>query len=95
MIAILSRTETSMTVCRRRQIQLKPALVAIGYQLRMLICFASRKIERHFAAFANVPCPDPLSRQHWEQLWKMDYPLLDDGANTHRGIENESRPRQS
>jgi hypothetical protein len=73
MIAILSPAEISIAVCSRLQIQLKPALVNIGYQLRVLIRAASCKIERHFAAFANVPCPDPLSRQEWEQLWKTDY----------------------
>jgi hypothetical protein len=60
MIAIFSPSEDS--------IAMKPTLVKIGYQLRVLIRAVSCKIERHFAAFASVPYDDPLSRQLWEQL---------------------------
>jgi hypothetical protein len=72
MIAIFSPAEDSIAVCNERQIQLtKPTLVYIGDQLRALIRAVSSKIERHFAAFASVPYHDPLTRQLWEQLWKI------------------------
>jgi hypothetical protein len=33
---------------------------------------ASDIIERRFAEFARVPYQNPLSRQQWEDLWKLN-----------------------
>jgi hypothetical protein len=71
MIATFNRAEDAITVDSRRELQfMTPTFVGIGYQLRALIRAGSCKIQRHFAAFADVPFHDPLSRQRWEQLWE-------------------------
>jgi hypothetical protein len=46
--------------------------VALGYQIRTAIRDMGGQIERHFAAFADVPYHDPLSRRQWEQLWEAE-----------------------
>lgn len=73
MIAIASTAEDSVAVDSRQQLQsMKPTLVALVYQLRVLIRAASCKIEYQFATFADVPYHGPLSRQQWEQLWRSE-----------------------
>ena len=73
MIAISSPAPESLAVDRHRQLPfITPILVAIGYQLGVLIRSASSKIERQFATFADVPYHDRLSRQQWEQLWRAE-----------------------
>jgi hypothetical protein len=42
-------------------------------EVRVLIRDVSCRIERRFAAFAEVPFHDPPSRQQWEQLWESDH----------------------
>jgi hypothetical protein len=64
----------------RLQQSIAPTLVAIGYQLEVLIRVASSKIERQFATFADLPYHDRLSRQRWEQLWRGDWSTYAHGA---------------
>jgi hypothetical protein len=73
MIAILNPGWHSLAVDSRRPLQFTRALlIAVGYQLGVLVRFASSKIERRFAIFADIPYHDRLSRQHWEQLWRAE-----------------------
>jgi hypothetical protein len=73
MIAIFSQGGNSLGVDRRRLSQFTRALiVAVGYQLVVLVRIASGKIERRFAIFADVPYHDRFSRQQWGQLWRAE-----------------------
>jgi hypothetical protein len=70
MIAIISQIEDWTAVDSCRQLQFTPTSVDFGYRLRGLIRTVSCNLERRFAAFADVPYHEPLSRQQWELLWK-------------------------
>lgn len=73
MTAIFSPAEDSLAVDSRQILQfITRIVVAIGYQLGVLIRVASGKIERQFAILADVPYHDRLSRQQWEQLWRAE-----------------------
>ena len=73
MIAIFSPGRYPPAVDSRQSLQFRRILVvAIGYQLGVLVRTASSKIERRFAIFADIPYHDSLSRQHWEQLWRAE-----------------------
>jgi hypothetical protein len=57
----------------RRPVQFMAALiVALGYHVRMGIRTVIDLMERRFAEFAGVPYQNPLSRQHWEELWETE-----------------------
>ena len=73
MIAIFSPAEKSLAIDSRRLLQfMTPTLVAVEYQLGVLIRVASSNVERQFATFADVPYHDRLIRQQWEQLWRSE-----------------------
>jgi hypothetical protein len=46
--------------------------VAFAFHLRTGMRSASDIIERRFAEFARVPYQNPLGRQQWEDLWKLN-----------------------
>jgi hypothetical protein len=73
MIATLRRPENSRTLDSRRPLQvLRPSVGGIGYSLRALVRTLGCKIERHFAAFADLPYENPLHRQQWEQVLETE-----------------------
>jgi hypothetical protein len=47
-----------------------PHMPAAPHRLRVLIRAVSCNLERCFAAFADVPYNEPVSRQQWELLWR-------------------------
>jgi hypothetical protein len=73
MNTIVSPAENLIAANNHRKPQfITITFVALGYQIRMAIRDLSGQLERRFAAFADVPYDDPLSRQQWEQLWEAE-----------------------
>jgi hypothetical protein len=76
MITIIGPAAKQIVLDNRPQSELSTHLfVSMGCRLREAIPAWYDLIERRFAAFADVPYEDPLSRQQWEQLWETELEL--------------------